>query len=63
VNWQKVLERILSVVETQVSARHIDNVLLKRLEIRRFGDGKRKPRGKKMPAGQSYTAEVQESTA
>jgi hypothetical protein len=32
--------------------------LLKKLEVRRFGDGtKRKPRGKKLPAGQSYSAD------
>jgi hypothetical protein len=34
------------VVETQVSARHIDNVLLKRLEIRRFGEREKKAKRK-----------------
>ncbi len=61
-NRQKVLERILSVVETQEVARHIDSNLLKKLEICRFGDQKKKPRGKKVPAGQSYTAELEESS-
>jgi hypothetical protein len=28
-------------------SKDIDAVLLKRLEVRRFGDGKKKPRGKK----------------
>jgi hypothetical protein len=50
-------------LESQEVARHIDTDLLKKLEIRRFGDGKKKqPRGKKVPAGQSYTAEVEESS-
>jgi hypothetical protein len=50
------------VVESQVVAKHIDNALLQRLEVRRFGDGKKKPRGKKVPAGQSYTAEIEDSS-
>jgi len=59
VNRQKVMERNPSVVETQVVARHIYSNLLKKLEIRRIGNGKKKPRGKKVPASQSYTAEVE----
>jgi hypothetical protein len=53
------MERNPSVVETQVVARHIYSNLLKKLEIRRIGNGKKKPRGKKVPASQSYTAEVE----
>lgn len=47
-------------LEAETIARHVDNALLKKLEIRRFGDGKKKPRGKKVPAGQSYTTNVEE---
>lgn len=55
-NPEKVLERIPSAVETQQAARHLDAALLQRLEVRRFGDSTpKKPRGKKVPEGQSYT--------
>jgi hypothetical protein len=61
VNRQKVLERLPSTAESHGIARNLDSVLLKRLEVRRFGDGtKKKPRGKKVPAGQSYSAETEE---
>jgi hypothetical protein len=33
--------------------------LLKKLEVRRFREGKKKPRGKKVPAVQSYTKELE----
>jgi hypothetical protein len=57
INRQKVLDRIPSVVGTQDIAHHVDQALLKKLEVRRFGDGpKKQPRGKKVPAGQSYSA-------
>jgi hypothetical protein len=38
-------------------AAHLDRALLKRLEVRRFGDknAKKKQRGVKVPAGQSYS--------
>jgi hypothetical protein len=55
INQEKVLERIPSVVQSQSVARHLDEALLKKLEVRRFGEGKKKPRGQKVPAGQSYT--------
>ncbi len=61
VNRQKVLERIPTVLQTEEIARHVDAHLLKNLEVRRFGDsGKKKPRGKKVPAGESYSKPVEE---
>jgi hypothetical protein len=56
INRQKVLDRIPNVVQSKEIARHVDNALLKKLEVRRFGDGpKKQPRGKKVPAGKSYS--------
>ncbi len=46
-NRQEVLDRIPSSADTQKISKDIDAVLLKRLVVRRFGDGKKKPRGKK----------------
>jgi hypothetical protein len=61
VNRQKVLERIPTVLQTEEIARHVDANLLKNLEVRRFGDsGKKKPRGKKVPAGESYSKPVED---
>jgi hypothetical protein len=58
INREKVLDRLPSIVQSEEIARHIDSALLKKLEVRRFGEAsKKKPRGKKTPAGQSYTAE------
>jgi hypothetical protein len=58
INRQKVLDRIPSVLESEDIARNLDQQLLKKLEVRRFGEGpKKKPRGKKVPAGDSYTAQ------
>jgi hypothetical protein len=64
VNPEKVLEMIPSVGKTAESARHLDAALLHRLEVRRFGEAsKKRPRGQKVPAGQSYTEmEEEEST-
>lgn len=46
-------------MEAQEIARHVDSALLKKLEVRRFGEAtKKKPRGQKVPAGQSYTKDV-----
>jgi hypothetical protein len=60
-NPEKVLEMIPSVVKTAEAARHLDKALLQRLEIRRFGDpSKKRPRGQKVPAGQSYTDRVED---
>ncbi len=56
VNREKILQRIPSTLESETTARHLDSALLKKLEVRRFCDARRKkPRGKKVPAGQSYT--------
>ncbi len=61
INRQKVLERIPSILDSQEIGHNIDSALLKRLEARRFGEGpKRKTRGPKLPAGQSYSAENEE---
>jgi hypothetical protein len=58
VNREEVLAMILSAADTQKITKDIDAILLKKLEVRRFGEGKkRQPRGKKIPAGQSYSAE------
>jgi hypothetical protein len=56
INRDKVLERIPSILKLQDIASHVDQVLLEELEVRRFGDGKtEKGRGKKVPAGDSYS--------
>jgi hypothetical protein len=63
VNREKVLERIPSVQDSHAIARNLDSVLLERLEVRRFGDqSKKKTRGKKVPAGQSYSRVEEESS-
>ena len=61
-NRQKVLDRIPSARTSQEIARDLDSVLAKTLEVRRFGDGQKKQRGrgKKVPAGKSYTADSSE---
>jgi hypothetical protein len=62
-NRNKVLERIPSVKDTHTIARNLDASLLKKLEVRRFGDqSRKKPRGKKVPAGQSYSREEAKSS-
>jgi hypothetical protein len=41
----------------------VDAALIKKLEVRRFGDGKKKqPRGKAIPAGKSYTEKSDEDS-
>jgi hypothetical protein len=62
INCQKVVERIPSITQTQDIARNLDQALLKKLETRRFGDGKKKPRGQKVPAGQSYTKDAEDTS-
>jgi hypothetical protein len=54
-NPEKVLERIPSAVETQQAARHQNAALLQRLEVRFCDSTPKKPKGKKVPAGQSST--------
>jgi hypothetical protein len=62
-NRNKVLERIPSVKDTHTIARNLDASLLQKLEVRRFGDqSRKKPRGKKVPAGQSYSREEAKSS-
>lgn len=56
----KVTVRIPDVASTKEIARHVDEVLLKTLEVRRFGDKKKVPRGKKIPAGMSYSGQPNE---
>ena len=57
----KALARIPSALDSATVARLVDAALIKRLEIRRFGTGAKKPRGKKIPAGQSYTMDAEDS--
>jgi hypothetical protein len=55
-NCQKVLERLLSIAKPQYISRNLDSVLLKGLEVKRFGQGtKKKPRGEKDLAVLSYS--------
>ena len=61
-NAEKPKERIPSVASTETIARHIDQQILKSFEVKRFG-GAKKPRGKKVPAGQSYTNQPVETSA
>jgi hypothetical protein len=61
INRAKVLERIPASMQVAEIAQHMDKQLISKLEIRRFGEGqKKKPRGRKIPAGQSYTQEDSE---
>ncbi len=47
IDREQVLERIPAAVQTEEIAQHVDAALLKKLEVRRFGEGKKKqPRGK-----------------
>jgi len=52
---KKVTERLPSKDKAKTIARHLDKALLDRLEERRFPVSKKKGRGKKIPAGKSYT--------
>ncbi len=54
INQEKALEKIPSIQSSQEVATHLDMAILKKLEVRRFGD-KKKPRGKKVPPGQSHS--------
>lgn len=60
INRAKVLERIPASLQLTEIAQHVDEQLINKLEIRRFGEGKKKPRGRKIPAGQSHTKEDSE---
>jgi len=62
VDPSKVTCRLPSIASTEEVARHVDKELLKTLEVRRYGAEKKKApaRGKKIPAGMSYSAEPAE---
>jgi hypothetical protein len=61
INRDKVLDRIPSILKSQDIASYVDQVLLEKLEVRRFRDGKtKKGRGKKVPAGDSYRTREEE---
>lgn len=62
VDKNKVLERIPASRTTKEVATNIDAALLQRLEVKRFGDqkAKKRPRGQKIPAGQSYSHQEEE---
>jgi len=62
INRQEVVDRIPAPVQVQDIADHIDAALLNKLEVRRFGTKKKQPRGKKLPAGKSYTEEDSEDS-
>jgi hypothetical protein len=62
INQEKALERIPSVFQSHTVTRHLDNALLKKLEIHQFGEWKKKPRGQKVPAGQSNTKDKDNET-
>jgi hypothetical protein len=56
-NREEVLQRIPSSLTSQQIARHLDQQLVEKLEVRRFGDvPKRKGRGPKIAPGKSYSA-------
>jgi hypothetical protein len=60
-NRLEVLNRISSIVDSHNIARNRDKSLLETLEVRWFGNlSKKKPRGQKIPAGQSYSAQESE---
>lgn len=63
INRQKVLDRIPSIESSESIAQHVDAALLEKLQTRRFGQGQKRPRGKKIPAGQSYTEEQDEPSS
>lgn len=58
VDKNRVLAGLPSALSSQAIAKHLDASLLKKLEVRRFGEKKNKnqKKGKKVPAGASYTA-------
>jgi len=55
-----VTERIPTVLATQEIARHVDDALLHKLEVRRYGTKKKTPRGQKVPAGMSLSTRAEE---
>lgn len=65
INKEKVLASLPSRLSSEAIAKHLDAELLKTLEVRRYGAKEKKTRGKKVPAGSSYTAprEAEEESA
>jgi DDE superfamily endonuclease len=61
INREKVLKEIPSALQTEEIAQHVDAGLIEKLQIRRFGGGKKKTRGKKVAPGASYTSVVDDS--
>jgi len=60
IDADKVISRLPTETSSREVARALDSSLLKTLEKQRYGDGRKKaraPRGKKIPAGQSYSAQ------
>jgi len=47
INREKVLDRLPSIVQSEEIARHIDSALLKKLEVRRFGEASKKSPGER----------------
>jgi len=63
IDRSQVKDRIPTAEGAEEIARHVDAALVKKLELRRYGDkAKKMPRGNKVPAGQSLTAQVEESS-
>ena len=60
INRKVVTDRLPSKDKAKAIACHIDKALLDKLEERRFPVNKRKGRGKKIPAGKSYTDDQEE---
>ena len=65
IDAERVCEKIVEVASAPLIARHVDEVLLNRFEVTRFGDKEKKkaPRGKKIPAGQSYSAQPEDRSS
>ncbi len=60
-NHAKVIKSFPSTTKTAEITHGVGQVLLKMLEIRRFGDGqKNRPRGKKIPTGEWYSKQDEE---
>jgi len=61
INPERPMEKIPTSMDAEDIAKGVDRELLKRLEIRRFGDpAKKRPRGKGVPAGASLSGVNQE---
>ena len=63
INRMKVIERLPTVASSEAVAENLDRSFLEKLQARRYGENKRAPRpkGKKIPAGASYTDDADAS--